>query len=674
MTVSSSDNTDVETPFTTTPESRPHVEPTATLLGVPGESHTENTEDSGWMTIDTAHVEVSQTSLDAPNHPPIPTSRPNFNITISVPVTVRTQVSRTSLDIPGQPSIITLQPTFDGTVTKSAHTEKTQTSLVFPSAHTEITATSLGLPRTEKTQNSLEVPGQTRTTAPKAITEKTGLTLVVPVAKPTNANQPGTAVRVETSGNNDARPTRGDDNGRPNSDNQQPPSNVGQNNGGVDRPQGQNEKPQPVGGVGGLISAIQSVAAQQGGGSQRPPSQQQNAPNRPIAVITTGSPDQLPAASVTGFIIGSQTASPGGAPVTRGGSTFSALPSGSGLQVVANGQIRTIHSGVSPVITAAQGQGSDGSYVMGVDTLTAGGAALTKDGSAFSALPGGSGVQVAANGRTEIVPVALSTGLLPVRLGDFEGEYVFGDSTLTAGGQALTRDGTTFSALPSGSGIVAISNGHTRTLSAAGSMITSDVQPGNHEGQYVIDGRTLTAGGAALTISGTTYSALPSDSGIAVIVDGKTSAASIGQTLDINTADSDSDSPTPVLLPADKEQMITLGGRTYTAHMTDGSLLVLGAHTMTPGVTTVIDGKTLVLSGTNIMQAAGPTTLTTGLGDAIMSGIGRQTGGGNNEGSASSTSTSSGAESTSDAGQRPKSDMHIMIAGLLSFMFALVWI
>ncbi|TLD09524.1 hypothetical protein E2P81_ATG10507 [Venturia nashicola] len=544
------------------------------------------------------HTENTKTSLDVPGQPHTEITRPTFDVTI--PVTAHTEITQQTLDFPGNVQ------------TESAHTEVSRTSLVVPPkvAHTESTARTLSIPRTAQTQTTLEEPMRTiTTTAAKAVTAIKDSTLDVPEAEPTNSGQPGTAEKAQTADISDARPTSGGNSGRPNENNQQPPSNGGQNNGGNDRPEGHNDEPQTLGGVGGLISAIQSIASQQGGASQRPPNEQQNSPNRPIAIITTGSPNQRPASSVTGFVIGSQTASPGGAAVTRGGSTFSALPSGSGLQVV-------------------------------------------------------------ANGKTNIVPSATSAGSSPVQLVKSDGEYVFGDSTLTAGGQALTRDGTTFSALPSGGGVVAVFNGYTRTMSAAGSMITSNVQSGPSDAQYIVDGKTLTAGGTALTIAGTTYSALPSGSGIAVFIDGKTSTASVGETLGVKTAGSDSDLPTPVLLPADKEQLVTLGGKTYTAQATSGSLLILGTHTIRPGATTVIDGETLVLSGTNLVRATGTSTSNTGLGDAIMSGIGRTTSAG---GESSATSTSLDAESTSDAGQRSRSYMRVLISALALFVFAAIF-
>lgn len=121
----------------------------------------------------------------------------------------------------------------------------------------------------------------------------------------------------------------------------------------------------------------------------------------------------------------------------------------------------------------------------------------------------------------------------------------------------------------------------------------------------MLEGHTLTVGGQALTSGGATFSALPSSSGVQVVSNGHASIIPLGEAVDVNTAGSDSSLPTPVLLPAKPDQIVTIGDKTYTAHLTDGSLLVLGSHTIRPGFTTVIDGETLLLTGSNLVLATG---------------------------------------------------------------------
>jgi hypothetical protein len=743
LTVTSSHIIDVQKATTTKATHKPETEVTETSLTPPTTVPTITGPQSSPATAKT------DISLDVPTI--VPTD----------PKTAQTQKPETSLNVP------TILPT-DTEVHSSPVTQKTEISLIIPTiVPADTKETTLGIPRTENPETTLDAPRTGVTSAPKAVTAQPETTLVVPEGPPVSR---GSAVVVQT--------TKADN------DNDQPGS--GQTGGNDDTPgtQAQNT----AGGVGGLISAIQSVATQQAGASQNPQNNQNDTPNRPVAVITTNKPS----ASVTGFVVGSQTASPGGEAVTRGGSIFSALPSGSGLEVVANGETSTIADAAPPKITVAQGSGSNGGYVIGDNTLTASGAAITNGGSIFSALPSGSGVQVIANGKTEVVPgsspsgfqvaevadseigyvvgdktltaggaVATSGGAtfsalpsgggvlvisdgqtstvpatLPagssnVQPGNSEGEYVFAGNSLTAGGQAVTRDGATYSALPSNGGVQVISNGQTSTLLVSSPTGSESVQPGNSEGEYVaagttltaggqaitsngatysalpsnggvqvisngqtstipvsspsvtgsvepgrsaneyvFAGTTLTAGGAAFTSAGTTFSALPSGSGLAIIADGATSTASLGETIGTN----DSSLPTPVLLPADSAQLVIVGDKTYTARITDGSLLVLGTQTVKPGQTTVINGETLLLTGSNLILATGTSTSTRGLGDAIISGIGggsseSESGGGGSE----STDSASTAEPTSGAGGRALFDGHGLVYGLGLVLFAFVW-
>jgi hypothetical protein len=682
LTVTSSHIIDVQKATTTKATHKPETEVTETSLTPPTTVPTITGPQSSPATAKT------DISLDVPTI--VPTD----------PKTAQTQKPETSLNVP------TILPT-DTEVHSSPVTQKTEISLIIPTiVPADTKETTLGIPRTENPETTLDAPRTGVTSAPKAVTAQPETTLVVPEGPPVSR---GSAVVVQT--------TKADN------DNDQPGS--GQTGGNDDTPgtQAQNT----AGGVGGLISAIQSVATQQAGASQNPQNNQNDTPNRPVAVITTNKPS----ASVTGFVVGSQTASPGGEAVTRGGSIFSALPSGSGLEVVANGETSTIADAAPPKITVAQGSGSNGGYVIGDNTLTASGAAITNGGSIFSALPSGSGVQVIANGKTEVVPgsspsgfqvaevadseigyvvgdktltaggaVATSGGAtfsalpsgggvlvisdgqtstvpatLPagssnVQPGNSEGEYVFAGNSLTAGGQAVTRDGATYSALPSNGGVQVISNGQTSTIPVSSPSVTGSVEPGRSANEYVFAGTTLTAGGAAFTSAGTTFSALPSGSGLAIIADGATSTASLGETIGTN----DSSLPTPVLLPADSAQLVTVGDKTYTARITDGSLLVLGTQTVKPGQTTVINGETLLLTGSNLILATGTSTSTRGLGDAIISGIGggsseSESGGGGSE----STDSASTAEPTSGAGGRALFDGHGLVYGLGLVLFAFVW-
>ena len=486
-----------------------HTERTVTSLDSPtGISDTTTT--TSLYPPKTVHGEKTETSLD---RPPLPTS-----VTITVPVTARTQITQTSLDHPGNPSISWI--TWD----TSIHI-------------------SLPFPHTENSQATLDVPDSTKATAPKAVTEQPAPTLDLPAGPSTTANQPGTAVPIEKPGQSDDIPQPGGASGKPDDeDGQSAPGGKGGQTGngrpggnqGAQGPPAQNNAKPTAGGVGGLISAIHSVATKQ-------------------AEAAPGGK-----ASVTGFVVGTQTASPGGAAFTQGGSTFSALSSGAGLQVI-------------------------------------------------------------ANGKTVTVPGMAATASSPVmQAGRSNGEYIFEGHTLTVDGQALTSGGATFSALPDARGVLVVSNGHTSTIP-------------------------------------------------------------LGEAGEVNTSGSDSRLPTPVLLPSNSEQLITVGDKTYTAHITAGSLLVLGSQTIRPGFTTVINGDTLLLTGSNLVLATGTSTSTRGLGESIMSGIdGESVSGDEGKSStASETSESTAAaadtgEPASGAGQRSLSGTRVLFGGLISLMLALV--
>jgi hypothetical protein len=232
----------------------------------------------------------------------------------------------------------------------------------------------------------------------------------------------------------------------------------------------------------GLVSAIQSAVAHQGEVSQAEPSSedgQKTTQAEPAAVISTTASEERPAEWATGSAIGTEIASPGGEAVTRSGSVYFVLPSGSGLRVVAGDQTSTITDAVLPELAVAEHSGSKNDYVVGDNTLTAGGPAITSDGNTISALPSGSGVRIAANGETRIVPAAALTASVILRSGDSEDEYIFAGDTLSAGGNALHLAGVTYSALGSGSGIIMMAEDTTSTL-RVGQAISASFASGSN--------------------------------------------------------------------------------------------------------------------------------------------------------------------------------------------------
>lgn len=95
-------------------------------------------------------------------------------------------------------------------------------------------------------------------------------------------------------------------------------------------------------------------------------------------------------------------------------------------------------------------------------------------GEFYTVLPSGSGVVAGSNGVTSSfgtdtfdpgsAPITVTSGNVPTPAGS--SAYNIAGTTLSAGGPAITRAGVTYSALPSGSGVVVESSGVTGTFGA----------------------------------------------------------------------------------------------------------------------------------------------------------------------------------------------------------------
>lgn len=629
LTVTSSRIIDVqkEAPKTTstsavnpTESARTEIEGT-TLDQPPPPPPTTTNSPSVVNPTESARTEVEETTLDRPPPPPPTTSPSDVRTTAE---SARTEIEGTTLDKPPSPppsgTITTLDPPVV-TTASAPRTENSGSSLDVPPppqpqpATPTSRKTSLNIPgmtviQPETEPTTQEGPQTTESRQPKAHTEDRQPVLDAPGQPQPSTNRPSSALPARTSDmpvgkeSSDSKPSGVVIVGSGDNDDSEPEPAQG-SPGGNNNEQGNN-------GIGGLISAIQSVASQQTGTA--PASQenddQSDSPALPAAAITRNS---SPAPSQTGFVVGSRTLTPGGAAFTQGGSTFSALPSGSGLQVVAQSET------------------------------------LRLDG---------------------VVPAGIFAVPGVVQKPDSENEYLVGNSALSVGGSAVTIGKETFSALPSASGVQVVNgNGQTRTQSvvAVASIDSSTVRSGEDVEQYFFGGNTLSAGGRALTVDGKTFSALPSLSGIAVASEGKTSTVSLGGTVDFLTVTGASVSAfaTPVLLPpgddddSKNQQLVSLAGKTYTARATEGSLLVVDGQTVKPGETTVLHGETVVLSGSKLVVAAEATASSThGLGDAIISGLGgvsspspsSSSSSGDDENESTASSSASDAEETGTSG------------------------
>ncbi|KAK5726722.1 hypothetical protein LTR15_002610 [Elasticomyces elasticus] len=326
--------------------------------------------------------------------------------------------------------------------------------------------------------------------------------------------------------------------------------------------------------LGGLFSAISSVGQQQ---QQQPASSavvegSGNEGESPTQGARTS--DGMPAASTLAlttssgyssqpaYVVGSMTASPGGPAISSGGTLYSALPSGSGLQVVHNDETSTV---------LAPSSDTPSPYVANGQTISS--SVATISATTYSILPSGSGVQiVAADTTTTIQP---SYAIAPL-------------VTTLANGQMI-----------SGIGISSVPTPASITIDSQ-VLRYSSIAPG----QYAIGSETLTAGGSAIFEHGQTLSLTTQSGSAALIINGAST-----MTL-------------PADVPASAPQLVTIGDQTYTAYATASSALVIAGVTVHPGSATLINGETVILSGTNLLVDSGTATSTEGLGAAIISGLG----------------------------------------------------
>ncbi|KAK5708304.1 hypothetical protein LTR97_000844 [Elasticomyces elasticus] len=330
--------------------------------------------------------------------------------------------------------------------------------------------------------------------------------------------------------------------------------------------------------LGGLFSAISSVGQQQqqqqassadvGGSGDEGVSPTQTSdhgartsngmPGASNLASTPGNPDN----SQLAYAVGSQIASPGGPAISSGGTTYSALPSGSGLQVAGS-------DGTS--IALALATDSPLPYVANGQTISS--SIATISGTTYSVLPSSSGVQIVAAGTTATIqPIYASPSLV----------------TTLPNGQVVSSIGLGSSTQPASITI------------GSQTLLYSSIAPD----EVAIGSKTLTAGGSVIVADGQTLSLITQSGSAALIINGASTMTLPGN------------------VPASATQLVTIGDHTYTVYATASSALVIDGVTVHPGSATLINGETVILSGTNLLVDSGTATSTEGLGAAIISGLG----------------------------------------------------
>jgi hypothetical protein len=266
-------------------------------------------------------------------------------------------------------------------------------------------------------------------------------------------------------------------------------------------------------------------------GPSNPAASSKSAP--PIIALPsqTSDNDQTPPEVIV--VGGSTTISAGGQAAAASGTTFSVLPSAGGVIGIAGGETTTLAlptpapAPVSDFVRPVTSVGQEGFVVAG-PTITQGGEGVVISDTTFTVLPSDSGVLAISDaGSTTLQPSQLP-GLGINTLPDSQGGgYTFPSQTLSPSGSAVVVAGATYSALPQGSGIFIAASGSSSIItvpeatSIQGLGEVEILETSSRDGVYVLDNSvTVSAGGAPATISNTVYSALPSGFGVLVIPGG----------------------------------------------------------------------------------------------------------------------------------------------------------
>jgi uncharacterized protein YodC (DUF2158 family) len=282
---------------------------------------------------------------------------------------------------------------------------------------------------------------------------------------------------------------------------------------------------------------------------------------------------------------------------------------------------------------------SSSEYVLGKQTLRAGGPAITISGTQIrlasdaSAIVVGSSTSVLVASESlghHVQAVSLVPALTLTANSGSAFEYVFGDQTIRPGGPAITVSGTLISldseatAVVVGSStrpIVTAPNGGDRSqqaevqsagkpasiLTLAGATATL-----NSASEYIVADQTLKPGGPAITVSGTPISLAPQAT--AVVVGSSTSI--------LATAPHDGDQAQQVGKLA---SVLTLAGA--IASLNSASEYVIEDQTLTPGENAItVSGTRISLAPHATAVVIGSTTsalpsVTPGIGDYVWAGI-----------------------------------------------------
>ncbi|KAK0317624.1 hypothetical protein LTR82_011393 [Friedmanniomyces endolithicus] len=313
------------------------------------------------------------------------------------------------------------------------------------------------------------------------------------------------------------------------------------------------------------------------------------APSSGGVVIGTGSG----AATVSPAGSGSGSASQ---VVTVGGATFTVTPSSnggaSGVVVVAGGSTAALAPGQTATVDGQTVTApSSGGVIIGSGT----GAAIVAPVGSISGSGSAGGSGLGSNGgavvQADNLPAAVITVAGSTATANAAPVFVVDGQTITPGGAPITVGTDTIAVAASATAIIVDGS----TLPIAGSIGSSTVFnvngipiTANPALAFPIAGQTLQAGGAPITVDDTTLSLVPG--GTAVVIDGSTSIIS---------------HQTPGA--AANIPLLTIGSQTFTANAATQFSLAPG-ETLTPGGVVTVSGTTISLaSGASAVVINGQT-------------------------------------------------------------------
>lgn len=255
------------------------------------------------------------------------------------------------------------------------------------------------------------------------------------------------------------------------------------------------------------------------------------------------------------------------------------------IETLSSGE-HTILTSVISGVTYQDDKSSPGTTINADDQTSA------RSETILSVLPSNSGTRAIVNGRTSTLP--LPTGVVGMddnfvsRIPPITQAYTLNGPTISKGGEAVIVSGTSYSALPSDLGIVAVDDSGSTTTIRGPQLGTHGISTmSDRPDVYVLPEQTLVRDGPAIVISGATYSPLPHGGGINVATSGQTSSITITE---------------PTNVPGIGGVGVAKGDKSIDGYVFDGSVTVIAGGAAATTSNTVYSA---LPSGFGVLVAGG---------------------------------------------------------------------